>query len=71
MSRWLRGWFWYLWTWPQQWWGSLSYAVRPYDMCLDARRWAWQRSGCWRASRAGRNWQRALQQRAGRIGGAE
>ena len=29
-------------SWPRQWWGWLSYAVRPYDMIADDRRWFWQ-----------------------------
>jgi hypothetical protein len=43
----------------------VSYWIRPYDICLDARRWRWQRRGCWRASRAGRDWQGKLQRLLG------
>jgi hypothetical protein len=57
----VRYWLVRLWSYPVEWWGLVSYAMRPYDMCLDARRWRWQRAGCWRGSRAGRRWQRTLQ----------
>ena len=36
---WLLRW---LWSWPRQAWGWASYAVRPYDMIADRRRWVWQ-----------------------------
>ncbi len=29
--------------WPKETWGQLSYAIRPYDMLADRRRWFWQR----------------------------
>lgn len=61
VRAWLRGWFWFVWSWPQGWYRDVSYWIRPYDMCLDSRRWRWQRSGCWRMSRPGRKWQRTLQ----------
>lgn len=28
--------------WIASWWWSASYAIRPYDMLADRRRWFWQ-----------------------------
>jgi hypothetical protein len=32
-------WIAWIWSWPREWFGNLGYAVRPYDMIADRRRW--------------------------------
>jgi hypothetical protein len=38
----VRALLWLRW-WPAETWWQLSYAIRPYDMLADRRRWCWQR----------------------------